>query len=71
MTGFLFFVNFAAGAIFAVSAGHAAIINPMFSATITDENGDGSPEAVGLGFGHPQAPNYGTTLAQKSAGFAS
>ena len=47
----------------------AAIVSPVQSATITDENGDGTPEVVGLGFGHPNDPNYGTTLVQKSPGF--
>jgi|GEM_PF-6835806 len=40
----------------------------MQSATLTDENGDGVAEALGLGFGHPGDPNYGTTLVQKGGG---
>jgi hypothetical protein len=46
----------------------ATILSPVQSATITDENGDGLPDVVGLGFGHPGDPNYGTTLVQKGGG---
>ena len=48
---------------------NATIVLPTQSATITDENGDGTPETVGFGFGHPGDPNYGTTLVQKSPGY--
>jgi hypothetical protein len=42
------------------------ILPPLFAATVTDEDGDGIPEAVGVGFGHPDPPQYGTTIVQKS-----
>jgi len=54
--------------IFLYHAVDAATISPLYSATITDENGDGSPDSIGLGFGHPDAPNYGTTLVQFQPG---
>jgi len=49
----------------------ADVLSPIQSATITDENGDGVPETVGLGFGHAGDPNYGTTLVQKYVGQSS
>ena len=49
-----------------VQVAEAAILSPVQSATITDQNGDGTPEVVGLGFGHAGDPNYGTMLVQKS-----
>lgn len=56
-------------ALFCATWVSAAIVNPVVVGTITDENGDGSPETVGLGFGHPNDPNFGTMLTQKSPGF--
>lgn len=47
-------------------AGAETILPPLFAATVTDEDGDGIPEAVGVGFGHPDPPQYGTTIVQKS-----
>ncbi|MFL6514246.1 MAG: hypothetical protein ACJ8M1_04415 [Chthoniobacterales bacterium] len=47
---------------------NAAVLSPEQSATITDENGDGIADVVGVGFGHPGEPNYGTTLVQKGEG---
>ena len=54
--------------VFMAQIASASSLLPVQSATITDENGDGTPEAVGFGFGHPGDPNYGRTLVQKGAG---
>jgi hypothetical protein len=62
------FFFFSAFLIAGTSSGDSIVLSPVQSATITDENGDGTPEVVGLGFGHPGDPNYGTTLVQKGGG---
>jgi hypothetical protein len=62
------FVFFSAFLIAGTSSGDSIVLSPVQSATITDENGDGAPEIVGLGFGHPGDPNYGLTLVQKGGG---
>ena len=48
-----------------VQLAKGVVLDPVESATLTDENGDGSPDVLGMGFMHPvQYPGYGTLLVQ-------
>src|SRR5436189_6449203 len=53
---------------FASPSAIGIVLSPVESSTITDENGDGAPEIVGFGFGHPDDPRNKRTLVQKAGG---